>query len=83
MKEDPMKNGQLKPGYNVQMGTENQLILFYSIHQCPTDTLCLIPHLEKLESTPLPMTKTIIADTGYGNEENDVYALGDRERTSI
>jgi hypothetical protein len=33
MKEDHMKNGQLKPGYNVQMATENQFILFYSLHQ--------------------------------------------------
>lgn len=29
MKEDHMKNGQLKPGYNVQMATENQFVLFY------------------------------------------------------
>ncbi|MGN7765852.1 IS1182 family transposase, partial [Paenibacillus sp. 22594] len=27
MKEDHMRNGQLKPGYNVQIGTENQFIL--------------------------------------------------------
>ena len=27
MKEDHMRNGQLKPGYNVQMGTENQFII--------------------------------------------------------
>ena len=46
MKEDHMKNGQLKPGYNVQMATENQFILFYSIHQRPTDTRCFIPHME-------------------------------------
>ncbi|MFD2881932.1 hypothetical protein ACFTAO_48520 [Paenibacillus rhizoplanae] len=47
MKEDHMRNGQLKPGYNVQIGTENQFILTYSIHQRPTDTRCLEPHLEK------------------------------------
>lgn len=27
MKEDHMKNGQLKAGYNVQVGTENQFIV--------------------------------------------------------
>ncbi|WP_255288053.1 hypothetical protein [Bacillus pseudomycoides] len=27
MKEDHMKNGQLKAGYNVQVGTENQFII--------------------------------------------------------
>ncbi|MFD2383484.1 IS1182 family transposase, partial [Paenibacillus xanthanilyticus] len=45
MKEDHMRNGQLKPGYNVQIGTENQFILGYSVHQRPTDTRCLKPHL--------------------------------------
>ncbi|WP_445659499.1 transposase [Aeribacillus sp. FSL M8-0254] len=69
MKEDHMKNGQLKPGYNVQIGTENQFILFYTIHQRPTDTRCFIPHMEKLASTSLPMPQTVIADTGYDSEK--------------
>ena len=37
MKEDHMKNGQLKPGYNVQVGTENQFVTGFSIHQNPGD----------------------------------------------
>ena len=41
MKDDHMQNGQLKPGYNVQMATENQFILFYTTHQRPTDTALL------------------------------------------
>ncbi len=49
MKEDHMRNGQLKPGYNVQIGTENQFVLGYSVHQRPTDTKCLKPHLDHLE----------------------------------
>jgi transposase len=79
MKEDHMKNGQLKPGYNVQMATENQFVLFYMIHQRPTDTRCFIPHLEKLAKSSLPMPKTVIADAGYGSEENYVYAVGDEK----
>ena len=31
MKEDHFKNGQLKPGYNVQIGTENGFVLGYDI----------------------------------------------------
>lgn len=77
MKEDHMKNGQLKPGYNVQLATEKQFILFYSIHQRPTDTRCFIPHLEKLASSSLPMPKTVVADAGYGSEENYLYAIGE------
>ena len=49
MKEDHMGNGQLKPAYNVQLGTENQFILGYSVHQLATDTRCLIPHLEQVK----------------------------------
>jgi transposase len=79
MKEDHMKNGQLKPGYNVQMATENQFILFYSLHQRPTDTRCFIPHLEQLAASSLPMPKTVIADAGYGSEENYLYAVGEEK----
>ncbi|WP_342472262.1 IS1182 family transposase [Metasolibacillus sp. FSL H7-0170] len=79
MKDDHMKNGQLKAAYNVQMATENQFILFYSIHQRPTDTRCFIPHLEKLAASSLPMPKTVIADAGYGSEENYLYAIGDEK----
>ncbi|BFH62579.1 IS1182 family transposase [Paenibacillus azoreducens] len=79
MKEDHMKNGQLKPGYNVQIATENQFILFYSLHQRPTDTRCFIPHMERLAASALPMPKTVIADAGYGSEENYLYAVGEEK----
>jgi len=77
MKEDHMKNGQLKPGYNVQVGTENQFILGYTLHQRPTDTRCLIPHLKHVKECLGKIPKTIVADAGYGGEEN--YAYLERE----
>lgn len=73
MKEDHMRNGQLKPGYNVQMGTENQFIVGYSIHQRAGDTACLIPHLDQMKEQLGVMPKKIIADAGYGSEENYQY----------
>ncbi|MEK5026585.1 MULTISPECIES: IS1182 family transposase [Paenibacillus] len=73
MKEDHMRNGQLKPGYNVQIGTENQFILAYSLHQRPTDTRCLEPHMEKAQQILGKLPKTVIADAGYGSEENYAY----------
>jgi transposase len=73
MKEDHMRNGQLKPGYNVQIGTENQFIIGYSLHQRPTDTRCLKPHLEKVKAALGKLPKTVIADAGYGGEENYDY----------
>ncbi|ADM70752.1 hypothetical protein GMA19_02945 [Paenibacillus polymyxa E681] len=73
MKEDHMRNGQLKPGYNVQIGTENQFILAYSIHQRPADTRCLQPHIEKARELMGRLPQTVIADAGYGSEENYAY----------
>jgi transposase len=73
MKEDHMRNGQLKPGYNVQIGTEEQFIIGYSLHQRPTDTRCLIPHLEKVKAALGKLPGTVIADAGYGGEENYAY----------
>ena len=71
MKEDHMKNGQLKPGYNVQIGTEEQFITGYSIHQNPGDTTTLKEHIEKIkEQMGGQLPKNVIADAGYGSEEN-------------
>jgi transposase len=74
MKDDHMKNGQLKAGYNIQAGTEGQFIVFYSIHQRPTDTRCFIPHLDQLKTSHLPFPRNVIADAGYGSEGNYLYA---------
>lgn len=73
MKEDPMRNGQLKAGYNIQMGTEHQFIVGYSIHQKTTDTSLLIPHLKQLEQMHGVLPTRITADAGYGSEENYEY----------
>lgn len=76
MKEDAMKNGQLKPGYNVQIGTENQFILSYSLHSNPGDFGTFIPHMEKIDKIFGHYPERVIADSGYGNEEN--YEFCDR-----
>ena len=66
MKEDPMKNGQVKAGYNLQIATENQFVLHYDVFSNPTDTKTLLP---LLETYPHDL-KTVVADAGYGSEEN-------------
>lgn len=70
MKEDHMKNGQLKPGYNVQVGCENQFITGYTLHQKPGDSTLLPPHLDSLKNDFGFHPNTVIADAGYGSEEN-------------
>ena len=70
MKEDHMKNGQLKPGYNIQVSGSNQCIVSYSIHPNPTDTTTLIPHLEQYKIDHGSLPEVVTADAGYGSEQN-------------
>lgn len=73
MKEDAMLNGQLKPGYNVQISTENQFITNYGIYQRPTDTGTLIDYLESFTARYGITSTEIVADAGYGSEQNYEY----------
>jgi transposase len=70
MKEDHMGNGQLKPGYNLQISTHNQFVTHYSVHPNPTDTLTLAPHLESTAEELGEHPKIVTADAGYGSREN-------------
>ena len=73
MKEDAMNNGQTKPGYNVQISTENQFITHYSMSWRPTDFGTFIPHLEGFERRYGRQSGKVCADSGYGNEQNYEY----------
>ena len=73
MKEDHLGMSQLKPGYNVQIATENQFILGYGIYQKAADTSVFIPFLDKVKTQLKRAPKNIITDAGYGSEENYDY----------
>jgi transposase len=63
-----------KPAYNVQVGTEGQFIVGFSVHDQAGDTACLISHLEQVrQNTGGPLPKNVVADAGYGSEENYAY----------
>ena len=70
MKEDHMKNGQLKPAYNIQISTENQFITNYSLHQRPGDPATFIPHIGQFKQLFNCQSEIIVADSGYGSEQN-------------
>lgn len=70
MKDDHMKNGQLKPAYNAQISTEEQFITHVSIHQQLGDTTTLKPHLDGFGDAYRKQGKEVVADAGYGSEEN-------------
>lgn len=73
MKEDHMLNGQLKPGYNFQISTNNQYIVNYSLHQTTADTATLQEHTELYKKQYCRTPEIITADAGYGSEENYQY----------
>ena len=73
MKDDHMRNGQLKPAYNVQISTENQIIVHYTLHQKTNDIHTLKPHLDSFEYLYENLPEVLTADAGYGSEENYEY----------
>ena len=70
MKEDAMNNGQTKPGYNLQIATEDQFITDFALFPNPTDTLTLIPFFHSFRRRYGRLPGTGVADAGYGSEEN-------------
>ena len=73
MKEDAMNNGQTKPGYNIQIATENQYIVNYSLYWRPTDYGTMIPFLKSFFDRYGFYSSEIVADSGYGSEQNYEY----------
>ena len=70
MKEDAMNNGQTKPGYNLQIATENQFITDFGFFHNPNDTGTMIPFLNSFSDRYGHFAKEACADSGYGSEEN-------------
>lgn len=73
MKDDHMMNGQLKPGYNVQIAVENYFIIHTYISSDRTDYNTLIPVLEKHKERFDHYPKETTADSGYCSEKNLIY----------
>lgn len=77
MKEDAMNNGQTKPGYNVQISTENQFITNYGIFWRPNDQGTMIPYLKSFESRFGMQSEEVCADSGYGSEQNYAHMISE------
>ena len=73
MKEDYMRNGQLKPGYNVQIGVESEYIIGIGLFSDRSDVKTLIPFLNRIKSHTKRIFERIIADAGYESSENYLY----------
>ena len=81
MKDDHMMNGQLKPGYNWQIGVEGEYIVGVDISPERSDMATLLPLLERMEQGIGQRHQNVIADAGYESEEN-YKGLVEREQNA-
>jgi len=80
MKEDHMRNGQLKPGYNLQLGVEGEYIVGVDIRNDRSDEGTLLGLLDRIETGCGRRHENVVTDAGYESEEN---YLGVQQRGQI
>jgi len=73
LKEDHMRNGQLKPAYNVQIGVNSEYITGIELFFDRNDVRTLQPFLKKLEQFHHARYEEVVADAGYESLENYLY----------
>ena len=73
MKDDHMRNGQLKPAYNVQIAVESEYVTGVGIFQDRNDIATLIPMLNDMQEKIGHKYLNVIADSGYESEENYLF----------
>lgn len=69
MKDDHMRNAQLKPGYNVQIRVDSEYIAAVDIFQDRNDVWTLVPFLKYMEKQLRFRYPSVTADSGYESEE--------------
>ena len=73
MKDDHMQNGQLKPGYNVQIAVNSEYITGVEIFSNRTDSGTLIPFMTHMQTMQQAKYKEVTADAGYESLENYLF----------
>jgi transposase len=73
MKEDHMRNGQLKPAYNVQLAVNSEYITGIDVFSNRTDVGTFIPFMHKLEMAHQQRYEEVVADAGYESLDNYLY----------
>lgn len=67
MKDDHMRNAQLKPGYNIQFAVEGEYITGVDVESERSDQLTLIPLLNRMAHNGLTYSD-VTCDAGYESE---------------
>ena len=73
MKDDHMRNGQLKPGYNVQIAVNSEYITGVDVFRNRTDFGTLAPFLKHLQKRQQDKYGRMAADAGYESLYNDLF----------
>lgn len=68
-----MKDDSLGVGYNVQMATENQVIVGFGVYQNPADTKLLQPMIAEVEQNLGTKPEAVVTDKGYCSRSNYEY----------
>ena len=69
MKDDHMRNAQLKPGYNIKIGVDSEYIVAADIFQDRNDVWMLVPFLKHMEAHLAFRYPSVTADSGYESKE--------------
>lgn len=83
MKDDHMRNGQLKPGYNVQLAVNSEYITGVAVFPNRSDSGTLIPFLKHLEQQHGQKYENVVADAGYESGPNYLYLESNGQRAVI
>lgn len=70
MKEDHMHNGQLKPGYNVQICVNSEFITGFGVYDDRNDVNTLEPFMNEMAEKHGQQYENALADTGYESLAN-------------
>lgn len=73
MKEDAMRNGQLKPAYNVQIAVNSEYITGIGAYSNRTDYGTLEPFLNTIQEKHGRKYTAVTADSGYESTDNYLY----------
>lgn len=73
LKEDHMRNGQLKPAYNVQLAVNSEYITGIELFPDRSDVKTLRPFLRRLEQCHQARYEEVTADAGYESLDNYLY----------
>ena len=76
MKEDHMRNGQLKPAYNIQFASNGGFIVGVMASQKSNDLHTLIPFVTQMYPRYGYYMDKIVADAGYDSAENFAFLKG-------